>query len=334
MPSSVITIATSILAKLTFRFEEDLWDGLYDRVEVWRSRLTDSGPWEEVTGAAATYAQLIAGGPTAAPQMAPIVGRSLELSIGAAETEVVVTFTGVDPLTPAQIATQIAAANPAILTAVDLGDGTVAIRTVDTGADAVLRCIGGEAVPTLGLVTTEPGSIDFGHDPRITLISGTERYTFIDPNGSETFFYRTRFRNSISNAVSEYSLPLSARTNSALEATDLVLAYARLVDGLGRPMVNRKILIQYSNQYLTVSGKTVLAGADEAETDETGYVDFPIVRGLRFTMAVAGTQMARDLTAPTDPSVEDFDMFDPALGTDDVWKVQQPNLDFAVRRTL
>jgi hypothetical protein len=27
-------------------------------------------------------------------------------------------------------------------------------------------------------------------------------------------------------------------------------------------------------------------------------------------------------------------MFDPALGTDDVWKVQQPNLDFAVRRTL
>lgn len=334
MAATVITIATSTIAKLSFRFPEAEWDGTYDRVEVWRSRLTNVGPFEEVTGASALPAILYAGGASAAPQMAPIVGRTLELSVGAAETAVTVTFTGTDPVSAASIAAQITAANPGLLLATVLGDGRISIATVDTGADAVLRVVGGESVPILGLSTTEPASVAFGHDPRITLVPGTERYDFIDPNGSQSFFYRTRFRDSVSNAVSEFSDTVSSKTNSSLEASSLVIGYATLIDGMGRPMVNRKVLIHFPNQYVTVSGKTVLAGSSEAETDDTGYVDFPLVRGLRFQMAIAGTQMARDLVAPTDVAVEDFDMFDPAYGTDDAWKVQQPNVDFAVRRTL
>jgi len=51
-------------------------------------------------------------------------------------------------------------------------------------------------------------------------------------------------------------------------------------------------------------------------------------------VAIAGTDIVRDVTTPEDPNVVVFDMLDPAYGHDDLFSVQKPSIDYAVRRTL
>ena len=85
----------------------------------------------------------------------------------------------------------------------------------------------------------------------------------------------------------------------------------------------------------TVSGGFMVAGgAQAALTNNEGYVEFRLVRGLAITVSIAGTSLFRDLTVPTDPTVESFNMMDPNLGKDDLFQVQTPALDYAARRSL
>lgn len=331
--TSALSIATSLTARLVLRFDETDWTGLYDRVEVWRSRLTDAGPYEEVTGIMWTPAMLSCPGASVAPRFAPIVGKELDLLINEA-TPLTLTFTGVDPLSAADVASQIQLAGFGLLAASAQPDGSVLISTLQPGASAVLRAVGGNAAPILGLPLVEPGSIGFGTDPRILLQTGVRIYTFIDPHGSEAYFYKTRFRNGVTGGKSAFSPPFSAKTNVGIEPEQLVRGTTTLVDGGGKPMLNRRILVSVPNQYLTVSGKTIFGTDQTIETDARGYAELYLVRGARFRFAVSGTQMVREVTAPTDSTVTTFDLFDPQYGTDDIYKVQVPNVDYAVRRTL
>jgi hypothetical protein len=78
----------------------------------------------------------------------------------------------------------------------------------------------------------------------------------------------------------------------------------------------------------------VAGGGADLLTDSSGRVEFPLVRGLGVTVSVAGTSLVRDITVPVDITVDIFNLFDPTIGTDDNFRVQVPELDYAIRRTL
>jgi hypothetical protein len=330
--TSVVSVATKLSVQLTLRFVETDWLGLYDRVEVYRSRLTDKGPFEELTGTYWMGAELQSDAEASAPQFAPLVGKTLNLLVQERH-EVAVTFTGVDPLGASAIAMKLETAGNGLYTATE-DDGVFSLLTAQPGAEASIRVVGGDAAPILGFSTLEPGAIAFGKNPRIPLVEGTTAYSFLDPHGDRSYFYRTRFRNSQTDAVSEYSDTFSGKSTTGVDPSQLVLAFLDLVDGAGRPLANRNVLIHYVTQYLEVSGKNVIGSDEKKTTDENGRVEFYAVRGVKLRVAIAGTNIVREVTAPTDAAVETFSLFDGTYGTDDVFVVQRPNVDYAVRRSL
>ncbi len=328
---TTITFATTVSLSLSFRIEESEWLGRYDRLEVWRSRLTDGGPYEEVTGPVWAPAIHLAGGADSAPQLAPLVGKTLTLQWNE-QPVLSVTFTGTDPLTPAQIASQIGAVGVGQIEATAALDGTISIETLQPGSIAVLR-VGGDAASVLGLSTVEPTCLAFGQDPRVPLVVGQAMYTFVDPHGSTAYFYRTRLRNSLTGETSEFSLPIPGTVTTVLPTTDLILGEVRLADPSGRAVANRRVLVDVPTQYLTVSGTTIFGYSFEFLTDQTGYGSVALVRGLRAKISVGGTGMVRDITVPTDPTLTAFNLFDSSVGSSDVWTVQKPNIDYLVRRS-
>lgn len=327
MPTtSSLTIATSTNVRLVLRVGD--FTG-YNRLQIWRSRLGEGGPFEEVTGSVAATALLLIGAVAPTQPLGPLTGKVLQFRVNDLYTYTV-TFTGPDPLTRAQIATQIAAPGAGIVTASVNASNVIELRTVATGAAASIVVLGGDAAPLLQLSTTEPDSTVFGVDTRITLVSGTTVYDYTDPQGRTDWWYKTRFSNGAAN--SEFSPPFSGKTIASIDPAELIPGRLSLVHLDGRPLSNREIRIWSPFQYLKRSGKTV-AGSEEAKvTDADGFVEFYLVRGAKVRVAISGTTLVREFTVPTDLAVLNFDLLDPALGPDDAFKIVIPTLDFAVRR--
>jgi hypothetical protein len=59
-----------------------------------------------------------------------------------------------------------------------------------------------------------------------------------------------------------------------------------------------------------------------------------LVRGTKITVAIAGTDIVRDIDVPTDAAVSSFNLLDPTKGTNDAFKVQVPVFEYAARRSL
>jgi hypothetical protein len=55
------------------------------------------------------------------------------------------------------------------------------------------------------------------------------------------------------------------------------------------------------------------------------------MRGIPVTVSVAGTALVRDITPPQDSDIDTFNLFDPAIGTDDAFVVQTISLNLAER---
>jgi hypothetical protein len=344
MPSITIS-APSVVAT-----EEDLllelfvdsaaWVGFFDSLEVWRSRTTAQGPFDPLMGDGWQVAALPRGAPPppAVPLTGPlvtIVGTELELLVNE-ETALTVTFTGTDPLTYAQVVAQIISQGESLINAyVAVAQSSlIVLTTVQAGALASLRVTGGDAAAILGFSTTDPSNIAFGFDARIALKPGVAAYQYVDHSGSPDFFYKTRFFNSVSRTTSAFSPAFSGATVSSLQPANLVRGTVDLVDAGGVALTNRAVLLYPKFSGARVEGKTLVDGGAEVLTDVNGHAEFVLVRGQPFTVAIAGTDIARDFTTPTDPTVDTFDMLDPAISANDVFNVQEPNLDYATRRSL
>jgi len=330
-------IVTEQELQLNLVVVEAAWTALFDRLEIWRSRDGISGPYENLTDTAATVARLPNGAADApvVPVTGPSVvlsGKELLLRVNE-DTDLVVTFTGVDPLTFADAATQIAAQSTGLLTAYVVGSVLV-IETVLTGGNAVIRVQGGDGAALLGLLATEPDSLAFGREPRIPLVLGTVTYSFTDHNGTPEYYYRTRYYSSVSTNNGAFSDPFTGTSLAGLDTTYTVLATVDLVDSRGIVLANTPVLLHPKNKGARINGKSVMGGDFEVLTDEDGHASFVLVRGQQYTVAIGGTDVVRDFTAPTDSAVETFDMLDSTYSADDAFTVQQPDLRFAVRRSL
>lgn len=334
MPGSLATVED---LQLELSVDGAQWQGLFDSLEVWRSRGSAQGPYEALTGTGWQPAVLPAGAPPppTPSQTGPsvtIVGTTLSLLVNE-QTPISVTFTGSNPLTFAQVATQINAGGSQLINAYVVGS-LLAIQTVQAGSIAILRVTGGDAAAILGFSTCEPASLAFGLDARIPLVLGQTNYSYTDHNGSTRYFYKTRFYNSLTQTTGDFSLPFAGSLVSNLPSSDLITATIDLVDSHGAALKNRAILLMPKFSGAQVDGRTLIDNELRVLTDVNGHVEFQLVRGQPFTVAIAGTDIVRDFTTPTDPTITTFAMLDPTISSNDVFAVQVPDLDYATRRSL
>jgi hypothetical protein len=331
------TIATKQHRVLDLFADEAAWSGVFDRLEVWRSRDTAAGPYESLTDDAWMPATLPAGANTNASgdpgPSANIDGLTLSLKVNEL-VDLEIVFDGSNPLTFALAATQITSQSLGLVRSFVSVTGALVLQSTAAGLQAILHVVGGSAAPLLGLSTVEPESVAFGRDARVPLTRGVTRYAFTDPNSSNSYFYKTRFFNSGSRAVSDFSFPFQAPPVARLSPDALVRGTVDLVDVGGNPIANRSVLVYLRMQSTSVEGKLVAGGPSRKFTDDAGHVEFLLPRGVSITLSIAGTDLSRDIDTPTDPAIASFDMLDPTYGRDDLFAVQRPNIPFAARRSL
>lgn len=314
---------------LSFKFWFDKSERAgYDRLEVWRSTSGDGGPYVELTGETWGPARL-----TGRRIPGSLVDKALILLLG--EKEVTITFTGSDPLTQGDVSAQIEYQGAGLLAALlsDSSPFLLTLESTDVGCKARLEVIGGSAAPILGFSTASPTNRAYGTDARLVLGS-TSAYSFEDPWTKEGCSYKTRLRRDFTGVVSEFSNPVSSNVVHVVTPDKLIRAWLRLVDFQGRPVANRSVMISTKGtvHVLAIDNNLVDFSDQVLYTDVNGYCSLLIMRGVEVTVGIGGTGLVRDVTPPTDPTLEDFNMFDPVYGSDDAFSVQVPDINLATKR--
>lgn len=332
------TIATNEAVRLDIAVDEAAWKDQFDSLELWRSRLSEGGPYEPLMGDGWSAARIpaVQGDPPSPTQNGPsvsVVGKSLELLIDEKDA-LSVTFTGSNPITFAQAASQITNASAGKLRSFVL-NGHLIIETQTAGASVSLRVVGGEAAPLLQLPTSEPESVAFGLDARLALVHGVPSYTYTDKNSSKEYFYKARFYNSVDKTVSEFGAPFTGNFIAGVSAAYVVTGFVDFVDMNGAARANQELLIYTRADGTIIDGKTVVPSeATRLLSDNDGHIELSLIRGTKITVAVAGTDLVRDIDVPTDPAVTSFNLLDPTKGKNDLFKVQVPYIEYAARRSL
>lgn len=319
--------------------------GLFDVLEIWRSKLGEGGPFEELTADSLKTARL----PKDAedPPVPAVTGPSLnvdtkimELLVNE-ETSVVITFAGVNPITFASLASQITAQGLNLVEGYVDSEGRMVVETTEAGVNAQLRIqpgdadLGTDAAVRLGLPTVDPANFAAGRNARLTLVPGQAAYLFTDPHSSRDYFYKTRFRNGLTGALSDFSLPFGVGQAVGVSQDSIACGRLDLVSIDGVPIANREVRLHVGFNGTIVEGK-VVAGTDINKlTDVNGRVEFNLIRGQKVTVAIIGTELARDIIVPTDATVKVFNLMDPDIVTGpDHFQVQVPNIITAERRSL
>jgi hypothetical protein len=317
--------------------EDANWVGLYDRIQVFRSVTGASGPFDELTATSWTRPRLPKDGGDlpASPvtgALVAIVGKTLDVIINGQTTSI--TFTGSDPLTLSQVATQIMAQSLSRLASyVDAGGGLV-IEDLYPGLLSTLVIPPSDGATILGLPSTEPDNTAQGKDPRPALVTGVETYPFEDPYGSRKYFYRTRLINQTSGEASDSSISFSADDDIGVGPSNTIIGYVDLAELTGVAARNMQVSVHNDFSGDLVGGKLVVGASETKLTDESGRAEFVLVRGQRLTVSVQNTSLARSITVPTDPALALFSLFDPTIGEVDVFRAAVPNVVTAERRTL
>jgi hypothetical protein len=320
------------VVKLVVTLDAEDFVGVFDQLEIWRSLLGAAGPFEEITAVDWRGARLPTDGGdppaspvTGAPQA--LSGKSLTFLVNE-DVAVTVDITGVDPIAPSSVATQIAAAG--LQSWVD-STGQLVVQTSQPGTGAELELTGGDAAGALGLTI---GATSFGKDPRIALQTTQERYVFLDRRGTPSAFYRTRLHNRLTGETGDFSQAFGGSLAVAVDDELLVTGSLDLVDVQGRPIANREVKVHTEFNGILVGGRLMAGTSITLTTDTAGHLDVVLVRGQKVTVAVLGTDLVRDVVVPSDPAVTKFSLFDPTLAGPDIFRVQVPDLVYAERRSL
>lgn len=313
--------------------------GLFDCIEVWRSTGSEAGPYVEITAAAWRGARLPSTGldQPSSVQTGPnvnVVGLTLEVVLNK-EAEIAITFTGTDPLTFAQVAAQIVAQGMGRLRSWVDTSAKLVIETMEPGTGATLHVVPSDAASFLGLPLSEPDSFAYGVEARVSLLAGQEFYSFSDKGGSSEYFYKTRFRNRLQNAVSEFGPIYSAEQTVGVDPANVVTGYLDLVDNSGRTLVGVEVSLRSPFVGLLIAGKLVAGNDLMKKTDADGHVEFTLMRGQTYTLSIAGTNIAKEIVSPTDQSITSFLLVDDRFATqDDYFRARIPQIPTMERRSF
>ena len=194
--------------------------------------------------------------------------------------------------------------------------GSVVISTTDVGSDHRISVTGGTAASILGL---PQNSVFQGKDVDIPLVMSQTSYTFVDPLGNIGDGYRYRLLTPDGD-TSQWSQEAVATNPQELSLSQLCRATIRIVDQAGNPLSGRTVLISNSWSVYTIPGTEykITGFRKELITDDDGYAETYLVRGMTVDVSVVGTPIVRRVTIPDQDTV---DLLDPSIGVDDRWSI-------------
>lgn len=174
------------------------------------------------------------------------------------------------------------------------------------GTGSSIQVITGTVASALGLSTTKAN----GKDRRIRLVSPTTMYSFFDKDGDDSFWYKTRFSSTDNLNVSNFSDPRQGNTNVVVPAGRLVKGTIDLVDGLGRPVIGRRIIfIPITATAIVSTTAWVVPGFDariEVLTNEAGHASANLLRNVSYRVIIEGTSFIREFTTPDNNTAFDI----------------------------
>jgi hypothetical protein len=308
-------------------FVDDIADVMssFNSIRVRRST-SESGPWTEITAAAAAAAVLL--GTHSSPF--GVVGLTMQLAVDSQAQEDII-FTGVDPLSVDLVAVQINAVFPGV--ASDDG-GVLRLQSLLTGTQSKLYLPGGGALPVLGF---PDGDRDIGEEQYLYLSPNQSVYNFYDRDGSgtgdQTFFYQAAFYNTGTGLTSEWSDPFEAEPGTAVSAANLSVGTVDLVDARGVTVADQRITFYPSYDALTVEGFAVgiVRQPVSVITNNSGHAEMTLVRGVKGRMVFESTNMIREITVP---DADTFDIMALMAAAPDPWSPTTPDYPAGIRRTL
>jgi hypothetical protein len=288
---------------------------LFDRIEVWKS--------PDESGVPTAYVEITANDPTAARVDGSISGpwnvsgQTLTVNLNNSDP-INIAFTGSNPISLQSVISQINTVFSEFASEVPTDSNRIRLTSSVEGTQSIIE-LGGVAATTLGLSTARTS----GKGARLLISSSTENYEFQDLDGQASYWYKTRFLNSETGAVSSYSTPRKGGAGDTLLSGQVVLGSLAITDMLGQPVVGaRVILVPNTTQLIdnglgTVYGIFQSVNRIELQTDTDGKASTSLVRGIKLKVFIEGTTFNREFTVPD----TDFDILQVAIDEPDPFTI-------------
>ncbi len=294
----------------------------FNRLRWFRGRSGPQGGFEAATGPTAKAAEM-----RGDPQPHAAHGRRLHLRVNGA-IDVDVTVAAADPVSSAQIASELNTASAALACFDD--SGVLVLRTAATGSGSSIEVLpDSDAAPYLGLL---PVAV-VGLDADTVFSSATHQYFYTDQNSSEEFYYAVQLLQSAGPQVAPRSQPFAASRVQGVAKALVVPCFVRLTDMNGYPAPGQRVTVYNAFIPNTVVSQNKTWGIYrhvlELETDRNGYAEARILRGCTVDICVDGTGVTRRITIPQ--SGDSVDLLDPSLVVEDEFGIQEPQIDWAIR---
>jgi hypothetical protein len=169
-----------------------------------------------------------------------------------------------------------------------------------------------------------------GLDKRLELIDSVAIYPFFDVSGLSYSRYKWRFSTNGASPFSQFSKYLTAKPQALLDPSALSVGIARFVGPDGTPTKRRLVIIMEDSPkrvgpYSSGNSEPLIV-----ESDDMGFLQVPLVKGLRLKVALEGTSLIQDLVVPETPT---FDFFDSMTETPSRFSIQAP-APLLTRRSL
>lgn len=279
---------------------------LYNKIQIWRS--------PDQSGSPVPFAEITADEPTAAKIDGTVEGpwningQTLNVVLDGSDP-VPLVFSGSNPFSLQTVINLLNALFPTFAAdlASEVPTDTEKVRlTSPTDGTSSILLLSGNAAPTLGLSTAKVN----GKGARPLLSSNTEEYLFRDFDGLVTYWYKTRYYNSNTGAVSSFSEPFQAGPGAGLPGSSVCTGKIALADASGSPLVGRRVIfVPISSQVIADgSGNNygVLPSVDRiiVTTDDNGRATITLVKGQRLKVFIEGTSFQREFVVPS----ADFDV--------------------------
>jgi len=247
----------------------------------------------------------------------PVQGLELTFMLNATARSV--TFSGSDPLTGTEVASQVEAAVPDI-EVVD-GESTLCFRSRIKGVSASLYFDATDAASFLEIPTEE---VFWGRDPLPRLVAGVERYSVLDPDGLSSSRYSYQLTDG------HLTSPASVSFRAVLPGAAVSLMRFRLQRNDGGVASGQRVTLFLSPFY--GDGGFSPDSTHDLTSDADGYVEFRVRRGVTGEITLPGTQAVHKFLTP---SVDIFDPFDPAYAVEnDAFRVREPDWGDTVKEDL
>jgi hypothetical protein len=207
-----------------------------------------------VNGVDGDYTLMTANAPTKAALTAPIAanydvaGKTLKLLLDQGG-QVDILFTGLQPLTVAQVVDQINAAMGEDI-ASDV-DNYLRLESNNLGTASKIEIAGGSAAALFGWVE---GDRNIGKEVHITLQEGVSNYTFLDNDGEPGYFYKVQYYSTANGLQSNDSSPFEGDVGTLVSSENLTLVKVDLVDARGIAVPDQEITFYPMHELLEVEG--------------------------------------------------------------------------------